>query len=583
MKNSAASFPARSRRWQHQWNLAYYFLAAFDVLTITACLALNHHLSASYEQSVQVNQFWAARLQTYADLAQTASQVNAPGNDVFSSRDVSLETARLEQSMGQFQGQMQRIRQDLQAQTSPILKAQLLQNLDRIDAAMAEMIQEARGVFVYFQRNQLEPAAQQMSIMDQHHAIVNAELEKLRQAVGQIQQQGLQQQGEQAATLKLYEYGITAAGLCMILGVTLYGYRLSRQMETDAQMQTQLIEKLQQNHELKQTLEELHRTQSQMVHGEKMAALGQMVAGVAHEINNPLSFIHSNLSPIERYTQDLLSLVESYQRHYPNPPATLQADLDAVDLEFLSEDSTKVLRSMKVGSDRIRDIVKSLRNFSRLDEGSCKPVDIHEGIDNTLMLLQHRLKPQSDRPGIQIIKTYGQLPAVECYAGQLNQVFMNLLANAIDALEEVYQGQSAVERIAAPLYIWIETQCLEMQTVRISIANNGPEIPMEIRTKLFDPFFTTKTVGKGTGLGLSISYQVVTEKHHGKLWLDSTFIGGTQFVIDLPIAQADSDRHAPSVTSAGTEAATEQIPVQPVSTGHSSTRLASTGQSICLG
>jgi two-component system, NtrC family, sensor kinase len=298
----------------------------------------------------------------------------------------------------------------------------------------------------------------------------------------------------------------------------------------------QLNEQVQQ---LENTLKELHRTQTQMVQSEKMSALGQMVAGVAHEINNPVNFIHGNLSHISQYTQDLLRLLEAYQNQYPNPPQSLQDEIDDVDLDFLNEDLTKILQSMKVGSDRIQDIVVSLRNFSRLDQAEVKPVDLHQGIDNTLMILQHRLKARAERPAIEIVKEYGELPLVECYAGQLNQVFMNLLSNAIDALEESNAGRSFRDIVEQPNRILIKTSKTAEDRVQIAIVDNGAGIPEQVRSRLFDPFFTTKPVGKGTGLGLSISYQVVAEKHDGKLWCDSTLGEGTKFVIEIPIHRND--------------------------------------------
>ena len=294
----------------------------------------------------------------------------------------------------------------------------------------------------------------------------------------------------------------------------------------------QLNQQLQQ---LESTLEELHRTQSQMVHNEKMSALGQMVAGIAHEINNPVSFIYGNLSYLNDHIHDLLRLLDAYQKHYPNPSTSLQDDLDDVDLNFLQEDLTKILKSMKMGTSRIRDIVVSLRSFSRLDHSEFKAVDIHEGIDNTLMILEHRLQAQPERPTIEVVREYGELPLVECYAGQLNQVFMNLLSNAIDALEDSNEGRSFQDIADQPNRIWIMTTKTEQDWVQIAIADNGTGIPEKARSRLFDPFFTTKPVGKGTGLGLSISYQVVKEKHGGKLWCDSTLGEGTKFVIEIPI------------------------------------------------
>lgn len=297
------------------------------------------------------------------------------------------------------------------------------------------------------------------------------------------------------------------------------------------------------NTHLNQLLDELHRTQSQMVQSEKMSSLGQLVAGVAHEINNPVNFIHGNIAHIDKYTQDLLQLIEIYQQHYPQPSPALQKELEDTDLDFLIEDLPKILRSMKVGTDRIREIVLSLRSFSRLDEAEFKAVDVHEGIDNTLMILWHRLKARTERPEIQVIKEYDQLPLVECYPGQLNQVFMNLLTNAIDALEESNQFRSFQAITDHPNRIRIHTRQIDPNRIIITISDNGRGIPEADRIRLFDPFFTTKPVGKGTGLGLSISYQIVVEKHRGRMYCNSQVGQGTAFVLEIPICQSASADH----------------------------------------
>lgn len=289
--------------------------------------------------------------------------------------------------------------------------------------------------------------------------------------------------------------------------------------------------------ELETALQEINSAQAQLVQSEKMSSLGQLVAGVAHEINNPVNFIHGNLDYLQDYAQDLIKLVQVYQQSCPSISPELQETIDDIDFDFLVEDIAKILASMKVGTDRIREIVLSLRNFSRVDESEFKSVDIHEGIDSTLMILQHRLKATAKRPEIQILKQYAPLPLVECCPGQLNQVLMNLLVNGIDALEQAHQDRSAEERLAQPPTIWIQTQLSKPGSIRLTIADNGLGMSETVQARLFDPFFTTKPVGKGTGLGLSISYQIVTKKHHGKIWCDSTPGKGTKFVIQVPIIQ----------------------------------------------
>lgn len=289
--------------------------------------------------------------------------------------------------------------------------------------------------------------------------------------------------------------------------------------------------------ELEQTISKLQQAQSQLVQAEKMSSLGQLVAGIAHEINNPISFIYGNLFPATDYIDDLLELLELYQQHYPKNPSEIQQKIDNIELEFLLEDLPNLLKSMKAGADRIRDIVKSLRTFSRLDESDMKKVDIHENIDSTLMILQNRLKAKANYPGMKIIKQYGKLPQVECYAGQLNQVFMHLLNNAIDALDARHKQCSWEEISSEVSTIWIGTSVIEHRAVRIRIADNGIGISSEAISKIFDPFYTTKQVGSGTGLGLSISYQIVVEKHRGILRCVSEEGVGTEFIMEIPLEQ----------------------------------------------
>lgn len=261
------------------------------------------------------------------------------------------------------------------------------------------------------------------------------------------------------------------------------------------------------------------KSETQAIHTEKMAALGQLVAGIAHEINNPVNFIYGNLVHVEEYNQYLVKALELYQNSCSISPE-LQTTLDEMEIDFVVEDLPKVLQSIRLGSERIRKIVKSLRSFSRLDEAEFKTVDIHEGMDDSLLILEYRIK----KAGIAIVRNYGELPSIECFSGELNQVFLNLLSNAIDALEE------------------IKNPCIQLQTecygkhVAIRISDNGKGIPNEIQNQIFNPFFTTKGVGKGTGLGLAISHQIITEKHKGLLSFESSLGKGTEFLIQLPIA-----------------------------------------------
>ena len=286
--------------------------------------------------------------------------------------------------------------------------------------------------------------------------------------------------------------------------------------------------------QLENTLSELRATQAKLIHNEKMSSLGQLVAGVAHEINNPVNFIYGNLSHANDYIQEILELVNLYQVSYPQPNQEIQSLIAAIDLEFLVKDLPKTISSMKIGTDRIRSIVLSLRNFSRLDEAENKAVDIHEGLENTLLILQHRLKQTSSQNGIQVIKDYGDLPLIECYAGQMNQVFMNVISNAIDALEEQTKAVNTVDSVCVPT-IRISTQLsTDHSQLLVSIADNGTGMREDVKKRIFDPFFTTKSVGKGTGLGLAISYKIVVEKHGGSMECKSEIGKGTEFVIAIP-------------------------------------------------
>lgn len=529
-----------------KWQYIYYVLAVFDILTVSLSLSLNHVIMDIYADAVEVNRQWANRLQSASELNQQLAGINAPGNNVFYSRDVVNESKKLEAAKNSFQKLVHVIRDELTTQVKPAQSKQLIKDLETVEANTLQMIVEAQLIFFYFSQNQPEIAGRHMAIMDQKYYQANHALAQFRGKIGQIQQQLLEQQKASANRFRLYEFAIGAAMLIMISGVTFYGHQLAKKMKSDVQEKEKSIAELtkaeallqEQKQQLELTLENLQKTQLQLLQTEKMSSLGQLVAGVAHEVNNPVNFIYANLPYIQDYSQNLLTLVRLYKKYYPKPITEIADEEEAIDLGFLQEDLIKILDSMKIGTDRIRQIVLSLRNFSRMDEAECKIVDIHAGIDSTLLILQHRLKATPARPAIAVIKDYGNLPLVECFASSMNQVFMNIIANAIDALEEVNSNRSYEEIKDYPYQITIRTSLVNSDWVKIAIADNGSGIPEPIQQRIFDPFFTTKPVGKGTGLGMSISYQIITQKHGGKLECLSTPKQGTEFVIQIPIRQS---------------------------------------------
>ncbi|MFN6486720.1 MULTISPECIES: GAF domain-containing protein [unclassified Nostoc] len=296
--------------------------------------------------------------------------------------------------------------------------------------------------------------------------------------------------------------------------------------------QAELLEQTQcQKEELTQTLKELQNTQSQLIQSEKMAGLGQLVAGVAHEINNPISFIYGNITYVTEHAENLFKLLRLYQKQYPKTTDEIKKQVAALDLDFISDDLPKILTSMKMGAERISQLVLSLRTFSRLDETGMKPVDIHEGIDSTLLILQHRLQPETNSFAVEVLKQYGELPPVVCYPAQMNQVFMNILNNAIDALENSTTSRKKIDNPK----IWIRTEVTEENSILIWIADNGCGIPEMMRSRIFEPFFTTKQPGQGIGLGLSISYQIIVKKHGGNIKCVSEAGNGCEFWIEIPI------------------------------------------------
>ncbi len=312
----------------------------------------------------------------------------------------------------------------------------------------------------------------------------------------------------------------------------------AQQLEVEKQHATSLLQKLQ-------------RTQAQLIHNEKMSSLGQLIAGIAHEINNPVGFIYGNLDYASCYIKDLMRLVELYSLHYPQPVPPIQAEMEAIDFNFLMADMPKLMSSMKVGATRLRQIVLSLQNFLRVEQTEMKPIDLHEGLDSTLLILRHRLKESAELPEIKVIKEYGSLPLVEGLAGQINQVFMHLLTNAIDVLNtspDLKQPReikicTGVEEISTEQANVSTPQKMPYAIIRIT--DTGPGMNEEVCRRLFEPFFTTKPPGKGTGLGLSISYQIIVETHEGQLTCISESGKGTQFVIALPIRQTSESSMLP--------------------------------------
>ncbi|MEH2350426.1 MAG: PAS domain-containing sensor histidine kinase [Nostoc sp.] len=321
--------------------------------------------------------------------------------------------------------------------------------------------------------------------------------------------------------------------------------QLQREIVQRQSTEDQVREKSQQ---LETTLEELKYTQRQLLQNQKMANLGQLVADMANEINNPVSFIYGNLHPASQYAEDLIRIIELYQHYYPTPTSVIALHLQRLDLGFVKTDFLKLLWSMRAGSERVKEIVFALRNFSTSDEGQMKKVDLHEGLDSVLRILQHRLKEKPDRAGIEVIKNFGELPLIECYPGDLNQVFMNILTNAIDALEERMKHDYSftpkifihTEIVKSHLSLvnsnepWVNDKQKEKKhKVIIHISDNGKGILPQIQRQIFEPFFTTKPVGKGQGLGLSISREIIVEKHQGKLKCNSQLGEGTELVIEM--------------------------------------------------
>ena len=310
--------------------------------------------------------------------------------------------------------------------------------------------------------------------------------------------------------------------------ISLENARLYASLEEKVRQRTRELEA--NNQRLSQTLQELKTTQGQLIQTEKMSSLGRMVAGVAHEINNPTGFIQGNIAPARHYFEDLLEILKLYEEEYPEPSSELQEKIEELDIEYLQEDVEKIFASMQNGCDRIHNIVRSLRTFSRLDEAKMKITDLQADLDSAIMLLENRLLKSGLNSPIEVIKSYGNLPKITCYAAQVNQVFFHIISNAIDAL--CSKGEDPA---STPPTIKITTEALDGEKVKITISDNGEGMSEDTQSKIFDPFFTTKPVGKGTGLGLSTSYQIIVGEHGGNLICSSELGRGTEFTIILPV------------------------------------------------
>lgn len=530
--------------FQPKWLYIYYFLAAFDICTVLVSLFVNHQIKNSYIQSIQVNQEWATRLGHYSKLSQLAAKVNAPGNDIFDSQNVPLESKRLQAAFQKFQKQITLLKQDLKDNVNPEHSKIILNDLDSLETAMDKMIREANLIFDYFNQSQPEMAGKRMATMDRKYSQVNMALDKLRQDVTEIQQQILNQQKNFTKILGFYEYVVAILILNMIFIFIFYGHKLARNIALNSQLKEKLIGDLQltecelkaKTNQLEQALHLIQQQTFQVVQNAKMATLGEMVAGVAHEVNNPVNFIHGNLVHTHEYIHNLLHLIELYQKYYPKPVPEIKREIESIELTYLREDLPKIIDSMEDGIERIRNISSSLRIFSRVDSERAIPFNIDRGIDSAILILKYRLKANEFRREIKVVKEYENIPPIECFPGQLNQVLINLLANSIDAIDEKF-GKINHQHTLSPT-IWVQiTQPEKEKFILIRVKDNGVGMSQELKQRIFEHIFTTKPVGKGTGLGLQISRKIIIEQHSGEIEINSIAGEGTEFVIKLPIYQ----------------------------------------------
>lgn len=643
------------RRGRPKWHYVYFLLAAFDLLTVSAGLYLTHEIMGIYTRSVAVNQLWTERAAEFSRLGDLASAVNAPGNDVFDTRKVASESAKMQAALVLFGQQVAKLRKEIDRGAALHEAAPLLAHLDRISAAMKQMTDEANLIFSHFASARPDLAGERMASMDRKFAGLNSAIAQLGKSVMDIQRQNFERQTAAAKALQQYESVIGLLILCMVIAATFYGHRIARRVQehteekerhltalseaetrtrsildtaadgilafdaqgkiesmnkaaerlfgyvagdaigsdirglvdaedkpTDAHPITLLLGNMEEEgvgtlsevecrrldgmvfpaeiavrrmplightayvcmvrditerrraelalweerDRLQALNEKLQEAQSQLLQADKMASIGQLAAGVAHEINNPMAFIGSNLGSLRDCIPDLLDVVAAYEQFvdpilvaFPENQAAVSRAKEAADLAYLRDDLPQLLDETRDGVTRVRKIVQDLKEFSHVGVAEWHPADLHSGLDSTLNLVWNELKYKA-----QVVKEYGQLPPVECVLSQVNQVFMNLLVNAAHAIEE--KGTITIRSDVQDGMAWVE------------IEDTGSGISPEHMKRIFEPFFTTKPVGKGTGLGLSLCYGIA-KKHGGRIEVSSEVGRGSAFRVWLPIRRPE--------------------------------------------